>query len=463
MRALGWMISILALSCPGAGLAQGYEATHDCDTYAAHPDDPNRWAKGVIDEDIIPGPAVKFCREAVKKHDDTPRFQFQLGRALWAAHRFEEGTETFLTLEENFDYDPVYAYLGDAFYYGIGGVEVDEELAVQLYEVAADSGFIDPDEGFIEYDTAAPAPVPVAQATNTPQPAPPVEEALAAIAAEPVIPAPVKVDFASFSQPKALRALESGNLAALKKAGLGEAQMMGMRYSKLNIYLAGFNGQFAGEYNFKDPSCIAIYSPRASKQLERAAMMTATGGGTMQGAAEASLGMILGTMQQMQSGNMMGMVDQSQALELLREEGAKDGAKLILSYGCQSEVVKRMYANLVAHVTGSNPVLSGAYAQEAQAERKRQQEQQRLEAEARARKKEQERQKALRTKARTSCEVQFSKSAFCGCVVKKFDAAGLKEDAWSALGKEFKAVLSLRDTYPDVPSIIADCRKSNSN
>src|SRR5262245_41094931 len=62
----------------------GLQEVSDCDTYAAHPDDVNRWAPGVADGAIVPGLAVQRCSAAVSKSNKTPRFHFQLGRALLA-------------------------------------------------------------------------------------------------------------------------------------------------------------------------------------------------------------------------------------------------------------------------------------------------------------------------------------------------------------------------------------------
>lgn len=458
----------LILAAGLAAPALALDDVHKCDTFAAHPDDPNRWAAGVLDADIIPGPAVKFCEEAVEDYPDTARFLFQLGRSFWAAQRLEEGTGVFLTLEENFDYGPVYAYLGDAFYFGIGGVEADEEFAVQLYQVAADSGFAAAEEALAslnevevyEQDPVAQAPAgnETAQAVNQL-----ANNQAAIMGGVAPAPAPTKIEFSSFSRPKLLRALEQGNLKAVDNMGMGNATIMGMKYNRLNVYLAGFNSQFSGSYNFKDPSCIALYNPRLAKRLERSAIATATGGGTTAGAAGATLNMFLGMTQQLQSGNMMGMVDQSQSIELLREEGVKDGAKLILGYGCQNPNVQRLYTNIVAKVTGGTPSLSPERAEEEKKERARRAEEAERQRIAAAKRKEEQRQKALRVSAQKSCEAQFKKPAFCGCLVEQFDTAGLIEDDWNSLGREFKAVVNLRDKYPDVPKILSSCRKTSSN
>lgn len=66
----------MVVTCLSPAVAFGYDDVHRCDEYAAHPNDPNRWAKGVVDAEIIPGPAVKYCREAVEDYADTPRFRF---------------------------------------------------------------------------------------------------------------------------------------------------------------------------------------------------------------------------------------------------------------------------------------------------------------------------------------------------------------------------------------------------
>jgi hypothetical protein len=465
MRFYGFHLALAAgLLHAHVAISEPYEDVHECDTYAAHPSDPNRWAKGVADEEIIPGPAVKYCRDAVAAHPDTPRFQFQLGRALWAANRLEEGTDVFLALEETFDYGPVYAYLGDAFFFGIGGVEPDAELSVQLYEVAAAEGFAPAQDALNALagvaDTApvastAPIPAPEAQAAQfIPIP---LEQAAPQPEAQ-----PVEIDFSTFTQPKALSALAKGDLRGVKSAGLGNAQLMGLTYSKLDLYLVGFNDQFSGTYNFKDPSCIQIYNPRVAKKLERDVLSRITGGGTIEGSAAASINMLLGTMQQLQSGNMMGMVDQQQQVDLIKEEGAKDAAKLILGYGCQNPSVQRIYLNVAAYVLGTSPVVSAEEKQRQAEESARKAEADRKRREQEAKQAEINRQAALRTDARKSCEAQFKQAAFCGCLVQELDNAGIGEADWKLLQGEFKAVIGLKDTYPTVPAVLKSCRVSAS-
>lgn len=64
-----------------AGRAPG-PPTQACDRLSAHPDDPARSTAGVWWSDIDPARAVEACRAAIGNYPDTPRFKFQLGRAL---------------------------------------------------------------------------------------------------------------------------------------------------------------------------------------------------------------------------------------------------------------------------------------------------------------------------------------------------------------------------------------------
>ena len=56
-----------------------------CDELAAHPSDPRRMATGVEMPKIIPIRAKTACEEAASKYPNTPRFTYQLGRALQAS------------------------------------------------------------------------------------------------------------------------------------------------------------------------------------------------------------------------------------------------------------------------------------------------------------------------------------------------------------------------------------------
>jgi hypothetical protein len=138
------LVTVAALglaACNMSTQAKEFEDVHRCDEFAAHPGDPGKWAPGVAEEDLVPGPAMRFCKQAVEEHPETARFHFQLGRALWAAERIEEGIESFLKAQK-MEYGPAYAYLADAYQAGlVPGEEADPDFARELYEKAAEAGF----------------------------------------------------------------------------------------------------------------------------------------------------------------------------------------------------------------------------------------------------------------------------------------------------------------------------------
>jgi hypothetical protein len=95
------------------GNAPKSEAAKACDEQAAHPDDAQRWAKGVADGDIVPALAVQQCTAAVNESPKEARFHFQLGRALLASRRATEAQKAFETAAA-MGSCPAKFYLGDA-------------------------------------------------------------------------------------------------------------------------------------------------------------------------------------------------------------------------------------------------------------------------------------------------------------------------------------------------------------
>jgi aspartate/glutamate racemase len=466
MRAFTLAALLLATASATTVIAEEYADVHACDEYAAHPNDPHRWAKGVLDDDIIPGPAVKYCREAVEDHGETPRFQFQLGRALWAAHKLEEGLQVFLNLEENVNYPPVYAYLGDAYMYGIGGIEEDQELAVSLYQIADDGGFAPAsevlaalagnsfDDAQAEVQQAMPAPQ--TQVLPQQQNAVPVQQ---------VRP----FDPTIYSEPTMIQALYTGDFSKIKNGAMGSTgKMMGMSVSNALIYLGNFNSQFAGTYNFKDPTCIQIYNPRVAKTIERKGMNSMTGGllnnsGNMQqlGAEGLMFGLnsIMSFMDEMQQPNAMGnMIGNVHEMEVLGESAAKDASRIIQTYGCQHPDVQRIYANLVAYVEGKPPVVSPQEMQRRQIEKEQKAALQRKKQEEAAARAEQKRQKAFRTAAANACMDRFSKQPFCSCLINNLEPYELTEADWTSLGSDFKYVIEIGKNYAGFSETLKDCR-----
>ena len=65
-----------AVALAGSAFAQKYQEVHRCDELAAHPANPNRWAKGVEDENIVPAPSLKSCTQAVEAYPSQRRLAF---------------------------------------------------------------------------------------------------------------------------------------------------------------------------------------------------------------------------------------------------------------------------------------------------------------------------------------------------------------------------------------------------
>nr|WP_281720393.1 hypothetical protein [Nitrosomonas nitrosa] len=113
----------------------------ECNTLAAHPDDPEKEIDGgVPDEDINADMAVEACKDALDEHPNDPLYQFQVGRAYWANQRYDEAIESFVLAAEQ-DHGGALAYLGDAVLYGVADLDPDPGFAKLLYTRAAEEGF----------------------------------------------------------------------------------------------------------------------------------------------------------------------------------------------------------------------------------------------------------------------------------------------------------------------------------
>lgn len=437
-------------------VAQEYDNLHACDEYAAHPNDPNRWAKGVTDEEIVPGPAVKYCREAVKEHGETPRFQFQLGRALWAAQQLEEGLNVFLQLEEKSEYPPVYAYLGDAYMYGIGGVEPDQELAVSLYQIASEEGFGPATETLAALTGGAQEKDEALTFSNE-------ETSQDAVSQEKVIQAqPIQQENPfnknKFLEREIVNGLYSGNLAAVRQGNPSYIDV-----DKAFFYLSGFLKPFQENYNFRDGSCVYFSNPMLVRIVNTKVLQGTPGmGGMIVGNgkslkqnldAGAAMGfeMMGDILKGMQSGQgLLGSDYGRTAVEtnLLAENGEKDGTRLIAQHGCESETTRRIFANLTVFVTGQgNPILSTE-----ETKRVADVEQENI------RKREQARQSQLRVSASGSCVKQFKKEPYCACIISSLDKQNIEDTEWKALGSNFREVVSIAKKYPDFANQIKSCR-----
>ena len=447
-----------------AASAEGFEDFHQCDEYAAHPNDPNRWAQGVADDLIVPGPAIKYCRDAVAEHPDTPRFMFQLGRALWAARKDEEGLQIFLELEEAFEYGPVYAYLGDAYLYGIGGAEVDEELAVTLYQIADEGGFQPASEVLaalsadltVEQQVASVVPAEAAPLPGQPQ--------QSSTNNQPFVPQEVidperttrKFNESAYLEPKIMSGFYHGNLDNVRQ---GDAGMMAI--DKVYFYLDGFLGPFAQNYNFRDPNCVYLHNPQLNKAIAIKIAQSTPGGGMLMGngrslednldAGAAQGWKLLG---QMLTGvtegtGIMGTDFGQDAIDIgfLKTNGEKDATRLIDQHGCASDVTRQVFSNIVFFVTGNGKVTISAE------ETKRRE----VEKQEEAKKREEQRQEGLRATAQNSCVSQFQKHEYCNCLIQGLDEQTITDTEWQMLGSNFKDIVSLLKSYPALSGRAKSC------
>lgn len=110
-----------------------------CDEFAAHPDDPGKWAAGVEDSDLVPAPVITYCQQAINEFPDTPRFLFQLGRVYFLQGDISRAVDSLVLAVEK-GYAPANYYLAQIFEAGALG-DVDLESAEIYYNDAIEGGF----------------------------------------------------------------------------------------------------------------------------------------------------------------------------------------------------------------------------------------------------------------------------------------------------------------------------------
>jgi len=367
------VVMVIALSACDSGTeaanksSEVYENTHKCDELAAHPEDPAKWASGVSDDDLVPGPAVKYCTEAVREYPETPRFHFQLGRALLKANK-NEGAISALLDAANSDYGPAFKYLADFYLSGFLG-EPDEIKAKTYYQLAADGGF-EPAEraltSMLEEDENA-------DRVNIPT------NPLAAISGK---------DFAKGEHTgallrkqqkqlidKAARMVEDmehplGDATSFDPSPFARGAMLSVLYDgdfarlerkpqdMITIYIVKLNDYFASDVNFYSSSCAGIADPDLAPGVMRGAMGALTnssGGVSKQGVA------VLAEMFKNLSQGPGNLMNRMTYIEAEQNAAKKDGVRLAQLYGCASPVFQRLYANMVNYVKGGDPAVASGW------------------------------------------------------------------------------------------------------
>jgi len=116
-----------------------FDLVTDCDLLAAHPEDPQRMADGVADDEIVPRLAIEACENKLYEDPEESRYYFQLGRALLAVKREQEALDNFRKAADA-DYAAAHAYIGDVYQFGLG-VSADPDRARDHYQKALDGKF----------------------------------------------------------------------------------------------------------------------------------------------------------------------------------------------------------------------------------------------------------------------------------------------------------------------------------
>jgi len=285
----------------------GLQEVSDCDTYAAHPDDVNRWAPGVADGAIVPGLAVQRCSSAVSKSNKTPRFHFQLGRALLANGRSDEARKAFSKANE-LGYCPAKYYLAAAIEADNGDAQKFEE-AVKLYEAAEQCGF------------------------------------------GPAIERLNELSFTGdgYEAPKLLQALYEGDIETLNKARLPVA-----------LYLEGFHEYMAMDFHPVSQDCPALVARAAVVYDLEAAV---NGDSRLGAVSSAVLTSILSHSPNAITAGLDPVYfgDLEKYKTYFKGIGKRDAIQLIDAFGgsdhgCTSDITKRLYDQLIAFAKAKKPL-----------------------------------------------------------------------------------------------------------
>jgi hypothetical protein len=284
-------------------VVQSGKPPHQCDVLAAHPDDAKRVSDGVEDEKIASAAAIQQCSLAVRQSPSTARFQFQLGRAYWAAKQYDKAVPAFLKAQEA-KYAPSYFYLGEAYRRGlIKGEKADPEFAKELYQMSAAEGF---------------APAIVAMGGT----------------AEPAGPGPVVAkagfDPKDFVHADWMKALLDGDPAKLNQNRL-----------RALVYATGMQAFLALNPNEYDATCLK----RVDQSLS-AALDSQLNGNPQAAANLTRLPTNMADLMRMAKA-MQAPIDQVADAETLQQDGVDDMSALSQNYGgCMGPQVGRMYTTL---------------------------------------------------------------------------------------------------------------------
>lgn len=257
-----------------------------CDDLATHPEDKGRKGAGISDEKIAPGPAIEKCLLAIKQSPGVARFHFQLGRAYWAAKKYDEALEAFLKAEE-MNYAPAYFYLAQAYEQGLAeSGKPDAATARDLYLLAASGGFEPAARAYGEFEET------------------------------------YEIEFDDFAVPGYVKALYYGEMAELDGKPVNALDLLNKERREVLIYMEGLHMfLYYRRTESIDPSCGKLYDRGAYDTINN----------------------IRDQEDSDASGRQRVMMGDSQ----IREMAEADIHRLVVEYGgCQGAVVTQFYANV---------------------------------------------------------------------------------------------------------------------
>jgi hypothetical protein len=161
-------------------------------------------------------------------------------------------------------------------------------------------------------------------------------------------------DAAIFAQKRAMAALYSGNLGDVVIEGVGKTIDV-VSVSNALVYLLQVQLSFEDQVvQIRDPNCLLLSDPALVQSIQNRVMNQALGGAGLSGSREqqsaAGLQMMGNLLQQMASGGMGNLIQQSANTETLKKMGNLDGKRLIAAHGCSSPVTKTIQNNLARYV-----------------------------------------------------------------------------------------------------------------
>lgn len=140
--ALLLVVSLSFTATPGSIEAQQegpQPPVNDCDRLAAAPTDPDKVSAGVLMGAVDASAAIAACEQAVRRHPEAGRFQFQLGRSFHAEESYDQALAWYREALEN-GYGLAQVSIGVMYAYG-QGVDEDGGEAEHRLRAAAAGGY----------------------------------------------------------------------------------------------------------------------------------------------------------------------------------------------------------------------------------------------------------------------------------------------------------------------------------